>query len=89
MEREEVVILFLLCCSGMIRWWPYDHIDIAEADYDSGSLNVAIPNTKELEVPHAPYPANIQHIAVNGDRWLIQDCKNGVIWNYNTASKEF
>ncbi|CAD7971385.1 unnamed protein product [Amoebophrya sp. A120] len=76
---------------GFIRWWPLLEIDAAEADYDSGSLNVTIPCVKEIEVPHSPYPASIQSLAVSKDktRWVIQDDKNGILWHYNVGTNEF
>mmetsp|Transcript_22443 Transcript_22443/g.56709 ORF Transcript_22443/g.56709 Transcript_22443/m.56709 type:complete len:1880 (+) Transcript_22443:135-5774(+) len=76
---------------GFIRWWPFLEIDAAEADYDSGSLNVSIPLVREVEVPHSPYPAAIQSLAVSKDksRWVLQDSKNGILWHYNVATQEF
>lgn len=77
---------------GYIRWWPWQPIDYAEADYDSGTMDYSINMAKELMVPQVNgQNANIQHIAVSADksRWTIQDARNGVIWHYTPADGEF
>ena len=76
---------------GYIRWWPFEQIDLAEADYDSGTLNYSIPMKSEVMVPHSPYPGAIETINVSkdGSKWVIQDSRNGIVWIFNSFTKEF
>ncbi|CAE7515749.1 Cfap44 [Symbiodinium sp. CCMP2456] len=77
---------------GFLRWWPIDEIDSAEADYDNGILEYGIRMRKEVRIPPSSeqhiYPAHIQHVAVcpDGETWLVQDSRNGMVWLYDIAS---
>ncbi|CAE7875240.1 Cfap44, partial [Symbiodinium microadriaticum] len=77
---------------GFLRWWPIDEIDSAEADYDNGILEYGIRMRKEVRIPPSSeqhiYPAHIQHVAIcpDGETWLVQDSRNGMVWLYDIAS---
>jgi WD40 repeat protein len=83
---------------GWIRWWPMKEIDFAEADYDSGSLEVQISCMKEVCVPPqdmddptVSMPADIMHVSrsTNDKVWLLQDRRNGVVWKYDREQNNF
>jgi len=77
---------------GYLRWWPVPEIDEAEADYDNGILEYGISVRKEIRIPadEREPPAHILHVASNhdGSTWLIQDLRNGVVWNYDRDAGE-
>ncbi|CAE7195360.1 CFAP44 [Symbiodinium natans] len=77
---------------GYLRWWPIEEIDSAEADYDNGILEYGIRMHKEVCIPASTdqhiYPAHIQHVTVcpDGETWLVQDSRNGMVWLYDITS---
>jgi len=77
---------------GYLRWWSLADIDLCEADYDSGHIQVTIEMKDECWIPGPNFenyrPASIQHIATKGKIWLIQDCRNGCIWRFNSENRQ-
>mmetsp|Transcript_56075 Transcript_56075/g.128731 ORF Transcript_56075/g.128731 Transcript_56075/m.128731 type:complete len:1947 (-) Transcript_56075:224-6064(-) len=90
-EGEKATHVVSGGADGYLRWWKASDIELAEPDYDSGHLEVAIEMTKEVYVAReGGQPAHIMLISRSSDdkSWFLQDGENGCLWKFDPATDE-